>query len=279
MYHVFLRDENHQYIDEYDSKEAKEALENGVFYVKINGSNNMLVKSNVDEKWYCYQRYNDKRGKYDGKENNLIDEQSGLLDICDLRPGNNPSVYRGTQTSKQQVHDEKSRKHHYYYVLRERTIPGVKSRRPCKVNKRVYQVIDNSAVEIDQKFSDLQENNDGKQTYMTVELIGKKFNKTLGVDEDVAIAIHSDQRIDIEPERRSFDGIKAFLLSFICEGLVVEHNGTFWKILTENFDENSNFSKLRNGLVKDNTNHLQEDEFRQSFIPPVVIGSSSFSRR
>jgi hypothetical protein len=85
--------------------------------------------------------------------------------------------------------------------------------------------------------------------YLSVELVGHKFNQTPGVYVDAAIIIHQEQRLklsttsvdgdetDIETFPRTFDGIKTFLMErFNVEGVVVEYSGVYWKILSNVMD-------------------------------------------
>ena len=258
MYHLFRRNDEHLYTNEFDCEESKDALLYGTFYVKINGSNNMLTKSPLNNQWYCYQRYDDKKGTLDDSDHSELEPCSGLPYTRTLQHSLNPDVYYGTKLSTDEP-DEKSKKHHYYYVLRERytDLPeGKRPRNPCKLNKSLYRLIDQLSDSLNERYDDTQE-------YMTVELVGKKFNRTIGIDTHVAIAIHKDQLFDIPYDSRTYESIRDMLLSeFVCEGFVVEHNGRYWKILSECFDKNCQFKQLR----KSKTNDLPNQ-----FIRPVIV--------
>lgn len=198
MNHIFKMTDDMLYIDECSSEQAQTALLNGVYYFKHDGSNHRIV--NEEGQWYIEARYDDRRGKYD----NTLPE--GVFPICD---GANPSS----------VWDGEKRTHNYYYTRLERVVDGKKAQ---KIRNAIYNIVDRIADRLN------------GQNYITCELVGKKFNKTPGIDSDVEIAIHAEQKCQFDGER-SFVGIRTFLEEIDVEGLVIEHDGKYWKLHTEKF--------------------------------------------
>lgn len=77
------------------------------------------------------------------------------------------------------------------------------------------------------------------------EFVGRKFNFTPGVEDDVAIAIHSDQVFtsDFEfakcDERSFYDIFASYFKDVPMEGVIVmDDNGRFWKIHARLFEGN-----------------------------------------
>ncbi len=78
--------------------------------------------------------------------------------------------------------------------------------------------------------------------YVSVEWVGTKFNKTPGVPNDVAIAIHVEQRCEKNFDR-SYQGVKDLLLEADppIEGLIFELDSVFWKVRADCFDKKCSF--------------------------------------
>ena len=72
------------------------------------------------------------------------------------------------------------------------------------------------------------------ESHLTFEAVGRKFQRTPGVDADVHIAVHCEQELKDDVER-SFSGVRDFLEQHACEGVVVKHDGLYWKILSKGF--------------------------------------------
>lgn len=203
MEHIFKTDENHRYIPYPQSKEAEEALAEGTFYVKIDGSNGCLFREE-DGKWTLYSRYDDKKGRFTNTDlPNTIRE---------LPEGKNSSKYQSNEQT-----------HSYYYVLRPRPSEDQRGKL-AKIDRELYRIIDSNREYLDSL----------ECKFITVELVGQKFGKTLGVEADCDIAIHSDQKILIFD--RSFYGIRETCTDFFIEGLVVEHRGKWWKVRWDGFE-------------------------------------------
>jgi len=233
MQHIFRLEDN-LYVKQTESTKAHDALVNGNFYVKIDGSNHLLVKAS-DGQWQVYERYDDRKGKLD--ESKLPE---GYISLPD---GGNPVLYQ----SKQQ-------KHHYFYKLIPRPAPDAKGKL-AKLNSQIYQLLD-----LKKKFLDSLD-----RKIFTVELVGQKFQKTPGVDAPVDIAIHFMQTVEVSIER-TFDALKNFLEQVCCEGLVVVHQGTFWKVRSNCFDKNHIYEQVKTGKVP----------LPANFIKPVLLSEQQF---
>mmetsp|Transcript_42874 Transcript_42874/g.103584 ORF Transcript_42874/g.103584 Transcript_42874/m.103584 type:complete len:459 (-) Transcript_42874:3177-4553(-) len=178
--------------------------------------------------------------------------------------------------------DSKGRGHTYY--MKKIQLEDTDGKKQRKMKSSLLQVLDDNSddlIDAVRKYG----TTDG---YLSVELIGKKFQKTPGVDVDAAIAIHCEQRLDLVavPKAtaaaaggteegidvldkdieeltvkiqdmknqmitlpRTFDGMKDFLLSRNVEGAVLEHNGTFWKIRSSLMDVDCLFEKDRSNAI------------------------------
>jgi hypothetical protein len=185
----------------------------------------MLVRENSDDgdsigKILAYQRL-DTRGK--PFPNNSIS----------LPTGKNPDA---------------NTKHSYCYVP---VLPDVKGKKNQKINATMLAIVEQNSeylLSLDRDF-------------VSIEWVGKKFNRTPSVPEDVALAIHSEQGCK-ECFERTYDGVRSFLLEADSpvEGLIVQHEGVFWKIASIAFDRKCKFS-------------VDPDSAR----PPVYLTSTRFS--
>lgn len=224
MEHIFLFD-GKMYKPEFFSEEAAEAIAKGRFFIKIDGSCGALIR-NKEGVFEIYNRYDDSKGKFEGKA------PEGYLPLLE---GKNTGQYRG---------------HNYYLRLLKRPdekAPGVKLNKEEKMILSLYKRLD----ELD--LSHLPDFN-------SIELVGKNFNKTPGV-EDNGIALHSDQEIRIAGLHRlkNAQDFLEFFSGFLMgrgdeiyyEGLVIEHEGRWWKIRTE---------------------HLVEGKRVKAYDPPRLIG-------
>ncbi len=234
---IFENDpETNTYNGNFTNDDARDAFLYGKYFVKVDGSNGMLVRQSFLEglqtlkytlkyRWVLFQRYDDKKGK--------LDPDNLPKNIISLPIGGNPSVYNN---------------HRYYYKLMAPSNIPDESLRPKKKQKLIN---DSLYSEIEHSKHVLENMN---QKFISVELIGKKFQKTPGVNVDCEIALHQQQTIDIPEEYRTFEGMKHFLLDeFLGEGLIVSHNGKYWKIRANCFDKNCNFEKWKKGKDVDTT--------------------------
>lgn len=223
MMHIFTIS-NNLYTPNFYSNEAKEALENGRFFVKIDGSNALLKK--VDGVWYLYSRYDDGKRKINR----------------DVLPSNTILLPEGKNIDQ---YNSGNKEHAYFYQLRSRPLPEDKGKL-AKINRNLYRIVDE---EMKGFLEEL------KEDYITVELVGQKFNATPGVMAQCGIAPHSSQTIDVEKQFRTFIGMKDYLLNQKCiEGLVIEWKGVYWKIRSNCFDKRCNFE-----CVKKNNKEWTDD--------------------
>jgi hypothetical protein len=199
MVHIFSFDETYLYLPSFESELAKEALEKGKLFYKIDGSNGLVQKGN--DGLEAFQRL-DTRGRPPPET------------CVPLPAGSNPDSYQG---------------HSYYYEPIRIDVKGKKAR---KRNELMLKAVQDHADHI-LKFGDC----------VTIEWVGLKFNKTPGVPHDVAIAIHSEQVCE-EPLERNFEAVKSFLLESDppIEGLIVEYEGLYWKVVASGFANNCRFS-------------------------------------
>jgi hypothetical protein len=196
MSHIFEMDaKTHLYTNTYTSHEAEEALVHGTYYTKIDGSNGLLVWEDGEIKAY---RRHDCRGKAKGTPAKHIP----------LPPGRNPSVVPG---------------HQYFYEEVDRQA----KKKAGKLNRSIYDVVS-------RHYQHLAAELKLRDGFMTVELVGTKFNRTPGVEADVAMILHHEQECMVM--NRTFAGVRAWIEAHGTEGLVVEHRGVFWKIRGNLFD-------------------------------------------
>ena len=135
-------------------------------------------------------------------------------------------------------------KTHTYYYKPTRYIEG-------KLAK-VYDILQRAAADYV---------NDKPPGHYSVEVVGRKFQNTPGVDCDGALAVHSQQTISVDQELRTFTNIRRYLLEAVCiEGVVVEHEGRFWKIRSNCFDKDCLFEKVKRGKA----------QLPATFLPPVL---------
>lgn len=239
MQHIFaFNDETRRYDEsgKLHSPDAEEALQHGMFYYKIDGSNGMVqvIRPAADDdepiRFKAFQRL-DTRGKEPPTES--INNEPPLIP---LPPGKNPTTYAG---------------HSYYYSEISNNVAGKKL---VKRNRAMLDLVTRHAdhlVAMDRE-------------WISVEWVGAMFNKTPSVPHAIALAIHDDQRLVVgggemegvlqlpptttQPTptptptttiTRSFDGMRKFLMDDCAdhpiEGLVLEHEGVYWKIRSDGF--------------------------------------------
>lgn len=153
----------------------------------------------------------------------------------DLPTGMNASKYQ----SKQQCHT-------YYYMP-----TWTKTGKLSKIYDRLQVTAENKLA-------------DEPPGYYSVEVVGRKFQRTPGVDSDGALALHNEQAIG-DRKFDNYQSIRTYLLEEICvEGLVIEHHARYWKVRSDCFDKRCSFVQLKKGgsTLPDN------------FITPTVISAS-----
>lgn len=184
------------YTSEFDCEKAEEALKYGKAYMKIDGSNGMLCV--VNDKIQAYRRQ-DIKGR---------DWQQLNFEFMGLPKGGNPVAVPG---------------HAYVY---RRILPE-----GSKGEKRLNELM-LSLVEFNKE--QLMEELVKCGGMMTIEWVGKKFQRTPGVAADVGIVIHHLQEMEAVP--RTFEELRSFFQRYRIEGVVIEHKGTFYKIRANMFD-------------------------------------------
>ena len=206
MAHIFQFDDaTRLYARETASEAAADALKNGRLFYKIDGSNGMVI---------CHQSEDDSKGKQLMAYQRLDTRGKPIPQKCITLPeGLNAAAYEG---------------HSYCYEPITADVEGKKLR---KRNEAMLAVVQAHADQI------LLHGN-----AVSIEWVGKKFNKTPGVPHDVAIAIHAEQVCE-ETIDRTYDGMRSFLLENDppIEGFVVEWNGVWWKIRADCFDRKCKF--------------------------------------
>ena len=83
-----------------------------------------------------------------------------------------------------------------------------------------------------------------------------------------ALAFHADQNhLGLTDAARSgFDGCRSFLLDERCvEGIVLEHEGVYWKIRSNCFDKRCDFETLLKSM------RGTHPVYPPTFVPPVVV--------
>ena len=232
MSHIFQFEEVERgpklYVPKAASDEAQEAMEHGRLFYKIDGSNGMiLITRDGGNTGEGKEEKNEEHGGNDQEEHRHVQltpykrfDARGKPppERCVPLPvANNPDAYPG---------------HTLFY---EPMPIDCDSKGQRKINKVVSQIVN------DHKNHILDVAGEGC-SYLSVEWVGRKFNKTPGVPHDVAMAIHAEQVCNEDIER-TYDGFRSFLLESDSpiEGLVVEFKGTFWKIRADCFDRKCPF--------------------------------------
>ena len=205
-----------RYFNEFTSDLAQEALENSDhIYKKVDGSCGIVSYDVAADELSLYQRI-DTRGR---------DPSSTLVP---LPVGKNPVNY-------------KSKEHAHSYFM-EKIVVSEGDGKKAKKNKRaLLDVLErNKDALVDLILSRASsDGDDSSPLFLSVELVGTKFNQTPGVDAPVALAPHCLQRLSADdfpylPQSlpRTFDELKLALVDSdnVAEGIVVEHKGNFWKV-------------------------------------------------
>jgi hypothetical protein len=217
------------YTENFYNEEAKEALENGTFYLKIDGSNGAIFKGKDEETGediiYLVERYDDRNDKLNKLSLSEIEEKG----IYPLPEGANKSVYCTEEFT-----------HHYYYKI----IPKPESDGRGKKLKgdqlqrfQLYTILEKIIRERPLEYG-----------YTSLEFVGTKFNQTPGIDQMCGIAIHEDLILPEQPpkEIRNFDGMEQFCTQQTCEGFIVKHKDNYWKIREDGFTHQGNYKSGKN---------------------------------
>ena len=210
------------YSSRFSCPEAQEALEKGTFYWKVDGACGMVRYNSEEDELEVYERQ-DTRGR------------EASEDLVPLRPGENQHEYG------------KDKDRHTYF-MRKVAITDEDGKKQKKIKAAILDVLKANR---DVLISACREH--GKDGWLSVELVGTKFQKTPGVEDEVAIALHKDQNLIIDGDLpRSYDEAKKFLGQRSVEGIVVEWNGRYWKLRSNLMDPSCLFETNRIGAPPPN---------------------------
>lgn len=207
MFHAFKNsanefdgDDAHQYVPVLIDG-AEEALVHGKWFIKIDGSCGCLKLDEETKTYAIYRRYDAKNGK------------SVPTDCVSLIEGANSFSY----TNKMATHS-------YYMKPCPRPTADAKGKENV-MWRTLYSQVDKAQAE-----------NRLTEPYYSIELVGKNFSATPNVD-GVRIALHSEQTMLDVPSSPYYDWFQALFRRICVEGVIVEHNGLFWKIRSSLFPD------------------------------------------
>ena len=206
MSHIFEWSDDFRYKSEgkLASPEAEQALLHGDIFYKIDGANGMLqvVVQGAAPVLRAHERL-DTKGK------DLLKDKTNDKSLIPLPPGQNPSEHSG---------------HSYVYEQVTTDVPGKKLK---KRNQAMLDIMNRHASYLVGL----------GRAYISVEWVGRKFQQTPGVNVDVAMVIHEDQRLEDVEVERSYVGIYKFLWEDCAdqpvEGLIFAHKGKYYKVISE----------------------------------------------
>ena len=204
--------------------EARDALLNGQWFIKIDGSNGLLVFNDESKSYDIYRRFDDKKDKF---RNGVPD---GYINL---------PVSRNLDT-----YESESASHKYYQQFIPRPIETAKGKEPA-MWRTLYSQVDKACSE-----GRLNGADGTPMKYHSIELVGKNFSGTPGVD-GIGIALHSAQVMK-KPECLPNTDLEWFeyfhnLFGGLChEGIIVSWNGLSWKIRAEWFRKDSAWKTRKN---------------------------------
>lgn len=190
---------------EFASDEAKDAFIYGITYEKIDGANGLLKL--VDGEIVAFERQ-------DKKNMNDIIIPDGHIDIP---AGENAQRYSN---------------HTYFY--RKIDIDKITGKKAKPLAQKMLNLLIKHEAHLR---TYLKEDGD----FVTIEWVGKKFQQTPGVEDDVAICIHLEQIVYNVPRDEHFS---TWLLSQNIEGIIFEHEGKCWKVRTGMIDSGNIINKV-----------------------------------
>jgi hypothetical protein len=202
MQHIFKM-ENNLYTPEFSSECAKAALLCGRYFVKIDGSNHMVMK-HASGALSLYARYD-------------VKSTERIPNTCmELPAGGNPARYTSNH-----------KEHHYCY----RPVENVTGKMANMYGRLLRAAQSRFAHEPPGHYS--------------VEVVGRKFQRTPGVDADAALAVHADQELT-DVRLSTYADARTYLLDTVCaEGIIVEHAGVYWKLRSNCFDKECSFDGIK----------------------------------
>lgn len=193
--------------------EIREALVKGQWLVKIDGRNGLLIYNEEKKHYDIHVRYDDNKNH-----------------IC---PSKLPSNYYRLPQSKNPDNYEVKNKIHYYYYCKKLRFENPKGENIMWME--LYEKVDKAHSE-----GKLNDENGNPRKYHSIELVGKYFSQTPGV-VGVNFILHEKQKMDkpsILPssDREWYDYFMNYFMNVCQEGIVIEYQGYYWKILSEMFD-------------------------------------------
>jgi hypothetical protein len=206
--------------------EARDALVNGQWFYKIDGSNGLLVFNDESKTYDIFRRYDDKKDKF----------KNGIPDgYINLPPSRNMDTY-----------DSESASHKYYQQFIPRPAETTKGKEAA-LWRTLYAQVDKAHIE-----GRLNGSDGVPAKYHSIELVGKNFAGTPGV-EGVGIALHSAQVMEkpSESPKTDLEWFEYFHQLFrpdgLChEGIIISWNGLSWKIRAEWFRKDSAWKTRKN---------------------------------
>jgi len=183
------------------TEEAANAAENGTIYLKIDGSNGRI---DIDKtgKIECYRRFYDKKNVVMHSIDDTFVIQNGFKLLLD---GVN--------------NDHDRDKKYYMNYMDLRTF----RKKELKIWTEIYRIAQTAL-----ERGDLEP---GHQ--YSVEYVGQKFNSTPCVLSEIGIALHRQQVIHEKLE--TLEDFEQFFLRNAVEGVVIEHDGRWWKMRSDGF--------------------------------------------
>jgi len=176
--------------------------------------------------------------KYTNEDNDLAvyerQDTRGKEPTEDLVP-----LVSGANTDR---YGEGTKKHSYF--MRKVVLHKSDGKKQKKIKQALVDVVERNRKEL---IEAIKTHGDSSGC-LSVELVGQKYQKTPGVDVPVALMLHCEQ--NVIPAKgaslpRTYDEVKAFLASYVAEGIVVEWEGEFWKILSSCVDPKCGFKTDR----------------------------------
>ena len=193
MEHIFeyvRRDKGSYYIDEFTSEDARQAFEEGEFYLKIHGECGLIdVQANK-----AYRR----------NQSKIIPENNSSLPSFANVQCPNPTVYRDEVYSLEEI---------------PTSIEEIEKLKLGKKQKKMF-------IERANAYQTYKKEDHEKFIQRSVEWIGTKIQRTPGVIDQASFIIHENMNVKkIEQLNskllRSFENLKFTFSEFIIEGFVI----------------------------------------------------------
>ncbi len=214
---------------------AREAIFHGRWFTKVDGGSGLLIFNEHEQRYDLYRRYDDKKNKFQGIP------PPGYIH---LPTSKNPSVYKGRQ-----------RTHRYFLKFQPRTAPFGKGSNggEAAIWRELYSQIDREFIE----GKSLDGLDWSMPMYHSLDLVGKNFSATPGVDK-IGIALLADQEILEKPsfisdglkegltDEQVYEHFKEYFCTVACQGIIIEYQGMYWRILASHFGSNVLWNRDKN---------------------------------